>query len=325
MNGTIDLSAAGKARLVWEAARVPKCGPLDGKAAETLGEALEWAAQWRIIAGSTLPPRERERLKSIELAAGKLSCLLARYPATRGRIEQCWPDFPAASAPPGLRSTRRGLAALRKAAGRLQSHKGGARVRHICPMMTTTLEQNQALDEACRLVGRFLMHFAIMEQALDSAIGKLLGLHDPAIDIVSANIQFSKKIDVLFASEKFLAAIPAKERKTFLKDTGSGIMELNNNQSMKKQKPIINRVMAAHCPFEPSADGGVSFRRVVTSSGELDVRDFTYSLQEIERACERAVELAKDLNRVVAEMKPYEPRLDFSDPRNSGYLAILGL
>jgi hypothetical protein len=73
MNGTIDLSAADKARLVWEAARVPKCGPLDDKAAETLGKALEWAAQWRIIADSTLPPRERERLKSIELAAGPIA------------------------------------------------------------------------------------------------------------------------------------------------------------------------------------------------------------------------------------------------------------
>jgi hypothetical protein len=128
MEARIDLSVADKARLVWKAARVPKCGPLDDKAAETLGKALEWAAQWRIIADSTLPPRERERLKSIELAADKLSCLLARYPATRGRIEQCWPDFPATGAPPDLRSTRRGLAALRKTAGLLQAHKGGGRV-----------------------------------------------------------------------------------------------------------------------------------------------------------------------------------------------------
>jgi hypothetical protein len=128
MNGAIDLRASDKARLVWKAARVPKCGPLDDKAAETLGKALEWAAQWRTNADSTLPSRERERLKSMELAAGKLSRLLARYPATRGRIEQCWPDFPAAGAPPDLRSTRRGLAALRKAARLLQAHKGGARV-----------------------------------------------------------------------------------------------------------------------------------------------------------------------------------------------------
>ena len=126
MNGTIALSAANKARLVWEAARVPKCGPLDDKSAETLGKALEWAAQWRIIAESTLPPRERERLKRIELAAIKLAGLLAKYPATLDRIEQYWPDFSAASDPPDLQLTRRGLVALWEASGHAQMHRGGA-------------------------------------------------------------------------------------------------------------------------------------------------------------------------------------------------------
>jgi hypothetical protein len=128
MTDKIEPSAAEKARIVWEKTWLGKRAPLDDQAAETLGKELEWAASWRAVAGSTLPTRERERLKSIELAAKKLASLLAGFPATRGRIEQCWPDFPAAGAPPDLRGTRRGLAALRKTAGLLQARKGGARV-----------------------------------------------------------------------------------------------------------------------------------------------------------------------------------------------------
>ena len=79
------------------------------------------------VADSTLPLRERERLKRIELAAIKLACLLAKYPATLDRIEQYWPDFcSAASDPPDLQLTRRGLVALWEASGHAQMHRGGA-------------------------------------------------------------------------------------------------------------------------------------------------------------------------------------------------------
>jgi hypothetical protein len=126
MDDKIEPSDADKARHVWEEAAVPKCGPLDDKAAETLGKKLDWAACLRGVADSTLPLRERERLKRIELAAIKLACLLAKYPATLDRIEQYWPDFSAASDPPDLQLTRRGLVALWEASGHAQMHRGGA-------------------------------------------------------------------------------------------------------------------------------------------------------------------------------------------------------
>jgi hypothetical protein len=178
--------------------------------------------------------------------------------------------------------------------------------------MAATLERNGPLDEACRLVGMFLKHYAIMEQALDLAIGKLLGLQGATIDIISASIPVAKKVDVLLSAEKFLAAIPEKGRENFLEKTRKDILKLNND-----------RVIIAHCPFEPGPDGGVSFRRVVVTSGQLKITNVTSSLEEVESKCELAVELADALNGVVAEMKPYEPSLDFSDSRNSMYIPLI--
>ena len=175
----------------------------------------------------------------------------------------------------------------------------------------TSLEQSKALDEACRLVGRFLRYYAIMEHELDLAMGKLLGLEEGIIDIIGANIPLFKKVDVLFSAEKFLAAVPEQDREKFLKKTKSGISKLNRT-----------RIIFAHCPFDAGANGGVSFRRV-TAGGELKVVMPDYSPPQIESECEMALSLAEDLRRVVAEMKPYAPSLDFSDTRNSLYIAFL--
>jgi hypothetical protein len=178
--------------------------------------------------------------------------------------------------------------------------------------MAATLERNEPLDEACRLVGRFLKHYAIMERALDLAIGKLLGLQGSTIDIIGANITVAKKVEVLFSAEKFLAAIPEKGRERFLEKTRGRILALNDD-----------RVIVAHSPFDPGPNGGVSFRKVVTRD-ELKFRDVPYSLQKIECKCKLAVGLATDLDRVAAEMKSYEPSFDFSDARNSAsYFALL--
>ena len=55
-----------------------------------------------------------------------------------------------------------------------------------------------------------LYHFTIMERALDAAIGKLFGLEGGAIDIIGSSIPLARKVELLFAAEKFLAAAPQK-------------------------------------------------------------------------------------------------------------------
>ena len=59
---------------------------------------------------------------------------------------------------------------------------------------------NNSENVAQQLVGKFLQNFALMEQALDMGIGKLLGLTGGANDIVCSNISFAKKGEHIFFS-----------------------------------------------------------------------------------------------------------------------------
>ncbi|MEZ5655546.1 MAG: hypothetical protein R3E04_06640 [Sphingobium sp.] len=163
--------------------------------------------------------------------------------------------------------------------------------------------------EAQRYVGKFLQHFAETEQALNSGIGKLLGLAGGKVDIVCSSIPFAKKVNVFFSAEGLVASLPDSERRKRLKEIRSKIMSLNET-----------RVIFAHCPFS-STEKGVTFRRAVVREVKLSVTDIRKSWNEIEQLCYQADKLVRDLQELVSGMKPYKPSLDFSDPRNSGYLA----
>jgi len=51
----------------------------------------------------------------------------------------------------------------------------------------------------------------------------------------------------------------------------------------------------------------------------LKTEDVTRSSEEIEEYCNLAIEIANELEVLIAEMRTYVPKLDFSDPRNSMY------
>ncbi|SFK79208.1 hypothetical protein [Methylocapsa palsarum] len=129
MDDIAEPTDADNARVVWAVARIPNCVSLEDKGAAILGKALKRAAYWRSVAASTTPRRQRDRLKQIEGHASHLARLLAEDCATRDDIVYCWPHFPIKSAPPSLGCTRRGLAAIRKAAGRAQKLSGGSAFR----------------------------------------------------------------------------------------------------------------------------------------------------------------------------------------------------
>lgn len=103
-----ELINAKKARLVWAAAKIKKCGPLGIVDAGNLGRDLEWAAQWRALAEAPMSRREKERLSQINSVAAKLVSLLASDRNDNKNIERYWPDF---SSP---HDTRLGLIAIRK-------------------------------------------------------------------------------------------------------------------------------------------------------------------------------------------------------------------
>lgn len=77
----------------------------------------------------------------------------------------------------------------------------------------------------------FLQSFALLEQAIDTGIGKRLGLEGGTNDIVYSRIPFANKLGVFFSAEGLLASIPDKVRKKRIEETRSGIFELN--KSMK--------------------------------------------------------------------------------------------
>ena len=85
----------------------------------------------------------------------------------------------------------------------------------------TPEEEKKAL--ACQQVGEFLYHFSLLEQEMDEGIGKLLGIGAGVIDIVTANMDFSRKMRVLFSAEFAKAKRPDKSRKKLLDDTWSAI------------------------------------------------------------------------------------------------------
>jgi hypothetical protein len=166
-------------------------------------------------------------------------------------------------------------------------------------------------DEACRLVGSFLQNFALMEHAIDDGIRKLLKLEMGTADIICSIIPFAKKIDVLLSAENLLAELPDNARKTLLRETRSGVMSLNQN-----------RIMYAHNSFSSSSSGGVEFRRVV-ANGKLSISIITHTLDDVEKLCAETISIRRKIDQIVSTMKPYEPSLDFSDPRNSMYIPLL--
>jgi hypothetical protein len=56
---------------------------------------------------------------------------------------------------------------------------------------------NDPLGAACELVGRFLYHSAGVERRIDAAIAKLFELSEAAADILTANIDFNRKLNLI--------------------------------------------------------------------------------------------------------------------------------
>ena len=166
--------------------------------------------------------------------------------------------------------------------------------------------------EAQRLVGQFLQNFALLEQALNAGIGKILDLNAAKTEIVCASIPYARKVELFFAAELHSASMPDLDRQKLLKEARGAALDLNKS-----------RVIFAHHAFSSDGKDGVRFVKV--TNAKLEVSNVKLSPKEVEKLCERARETAARINLIAAEMKPYKPSLDFSDPRNSGYLVLLNL
>ena len=165
-------------------------------------------------------------------------------------------------------------------------------------------------DEACRLVGRFLKHFSVLETAMDKGLGKLLGLEQGVVDILSTTIPFAQKVNTSLSAENLLAALPEKQRVKAIKGLHGAIYKLNDK-----------RKLFAHLPFVPM-DSGVKFRRVI-ANGKYNIMEELFTATKIDELCLAALTVASELDGLIETMKPYEASTDFRDVRNSQYLPLL--
>jgi hypothetical protein len=179
------------------------------------------------------------------------------------------------------------------------------------PLMSEATPEEKAFQAACQQVGEFLYHFALLEREIDEGIGKLLALKGGVIDIVTANMEFFRKLKVLFSAEFAKAELPNAPRKKLLDNTWEAITSLNND-----------RIMVAHYPFSPREQSGVVFRKAVATK-KLKVENVEWSDEKFKETFAKATKTRETLHQMIEEMVPYQPKLDFSDPRNSGYLAAI--
>src|SRR5262249_2046841 len=111
------------------------------------------------------------------------------------------------------------------------------------------------LDQACSLVGRFFYSFARVEQKIDQAVIKLSDLVEKVAPIV-AGLDFGRKVDLVRSSAK--AQLTETKDQQFAIKTCNKVHELN-----------MDRRMIAHSSFEPTPEGNVQFRKIVTKDGKV--------------------------------------------------------
>ena len=177
--------------------------------------------------------------------------------------------------------------------------------------MSEPTPEEKAFQAACQQVGEFLYHFALLEREIDEGIGKLLTLEGGVIDIVTANMDFFRKLKVLFSAEYAKAELPDAPRKKLRNDTWEAITSLNND-----------RIMVAHYPFSPGKQSGVVFRKAVATK-KLNVENVEWSDEKFKETFAKATKTRETLHQMIEKMVPYQPKLDFSDGRNSAYIAAM--
>jgi hypothetical protein len=167
--------------------------------------------------------------------------------------------------------------------------------------------QRDPLNIACELVGRFQYHFSRIEDALNFGIAKVFDLNESATAVLVANTDFAKKADII----KAMAALQFTDDSS-LNALLRRIHGLNNP----------HRQTVIHSTFSPEGTDSVKFKRT-TARGKLSVREEVWTTADFERHFSEMEDMTSQLGKIIAELQPYKPSLNFSDPKNSMYLPML--
>jgi hypothetical protein len=157
--------------------------------------------------------------------------------------------------------------------------------------MGTVPKKRDPLAEACELVGCFLYHFSRMEQRLDCALIKILELDEDVAPVITANIDFAKKANLV----RTAAAHQLKKSP-----------HLPSVQGMFKRVYAMNdaRTIVAHCAFEPASGGAVQFKRTQAKDGKIRTKDPKWTKEEFAKACHDLQALDMELIDHVTKVRP---------------------
>jgi hypothetical protein len=113
--------------------------------------------------------------------------------------------------------------------------------------------QPDPMTRSCELVGRFAYYFSRLEEQLNSSIIRLFKLEGEIADIITANIDFARKLNIVQSALNEQNASRERERvRKEIKKTFADISTVN-----------MDRQIVAHSAFEPHKTGGVQFKRTV--------------------------------------------------------------
>lgn len=135
----------------------------------------------------------------------------------------------------------------------------------------------------------------------------MLTLNEGAKDIVCANLDFVKKLNIIRSA----VDLQFEDQEKKLAATLNKVLEVNNY-----------RQTVIHSTFEAGPNEGVRFSRVIAKK-TLERHSADWDRTEFDQRFKTMIKLEVDLDQLVADLKPYVPKLDFSDPRNSMYTVLL--
>jgi hypothetical protein len=145
-------------------------------------------------------------------------------------------------------------------------------------------------ERAWTQVGRFMYHFARVEQKINQAVIKLTELDAKAAPVVEL-IDFGKKLDDLVRASAYALATNNAD-KEFAKDVCGRAFDMN------KYRRIV-----AHASFEPAGDG-VQFSRAVTTKGEVRPVTDPWTDADFENCYAEMSALEVEFNKLIALLKP---------------------
>lgn len=127
------------------------------------------------------------------------------------------------------------------------------------------------------LVGQFLQHWALMEQAIHTAIGNALGVELIKLQILVANISFRDKTNIVLT----------------LVDVSPHLNSVEKTEYQKALRSIAdyspNRNMVAHDHFQPSSiSDGVGFS-IVKAKGKFSTPSIDWDISKFEQEYEKLI------------------------------------